>query len=397
MMRDHTRGLLVDSDRAVAIVLGVESVTSLGIIRSLGRHGVPVVGIGRRGPGLGGASTYCTACETATTEEELKSLLLAMGLVARCPPVVFTESDEALLFLDRYRHELSALRWLPALGPPLPELINKRTMLTLARQARLDLPVTFFSDEASAAEIAAATAWPCFVKPLHTQSGYRTKGEIAADPGAFVRIVATPRFADGYMAQEIIPGPVTNLFFYLGYWDRSSRPRARVTGYKIRQLPPDFGIGTLAVSSWQPEVVRLAEGFLTAIGFQGLADLEFKFDPRDRRYKFIEINPRPCGLIELAAAAGLDMVYLAYEELTTGGSLGAPLAEAKDGLVWMSRIDDLITCLKYRRAIGGFALADWLQRAWSADCDALWAADDCGPFLARISAVLKKKLTRHDS
>jgi len=393
-MKAQTRALLRQSPQPVAIVLGLDSVTSLGVIRSLGHRAIPVVGVGRPGQTLGGSSRYCTLCEAAETEAEVMGVLLALSQEACAPPVVFAESDEHLLLLDRHRDALSGLRWLPTLDRPLPELINKRTMLALAREAGLPLPVTLFSDELPREAIAQGAAYPCFVKPLYTQGHYRSKGEVATGPQELLRIVQDPRFTGGYLAQEIIPGPVSNLFFFLTYCDAACRPLATITGHKLRQLPPEFGIGTLAQSERHPEVTRLSQAFLKGIGFHGLADLEFKFDPRDQRYKFIEINPRPCGLIELASAAGLDMPYLAYLELTNG-TLPAPLPQAPDGLVWMSLLDDLTTCLKYGQGHRVTLLGDWLSRLRRHDCDALFAVEDLRPFLFRVWSLIVRQVTGH--
>lgn len=387
-MKPSTRTLISQSHQAVAVIIGMDSPTSLGVIRSLGKRGIPVVGIGRQHRTLGGSSRYCSACETAGSESEITALLIALGNAAQCPPIVFTESDDYLLLLDRHRAELASLRWLPQATPPIPELINKRSMLALAKKENLDLPVTFFSDELPLETIVERAVYPCFIKPLLTQSHYRTKGEVAIGPDEFIAIISEPRFADGYMAQEIIPGPVSNLIFCLNYCDATSTPLASITGHKLRQLPPDFGIGTLAISQQHPEVARLSESFLRGIGYHGLADLEFKYDPRDNRYKFIEINPRPCGLIELARSTGLDMAYLAYTELTTGAP-PSPLPPAEDGLVWMSMLDDVISLVKYDRE--KISLWEWLKTIYQKDCDAVFSMSDFRPFLFSIASRIKKQ------
>ncbi|MBA3016033.1 MAG: ATP-grasp domain-containing protein, partial [Proteobacteria bacterium] len=382
-MKPATHALISGSPQAVALVLGLDSPTSLGVIRSLGKQGIPVIGVGRQQHTLGGSSRYCSLCETVSSDTELTNLLIALGNAAQCPPIIFTESDDYLLLLDRHRLELASLRWLPTSKHPLPELINKRSMLALAQRENLDIPATFFSDELPLETILASAVYPCFIKPLLTQNDYRTKGEVATTPDELIRIIHNPRFTDGYMAQEIIPGPATNLFFYISYFDATSTPRAAITGHKIRQIPPDFGIGTLAVSQQHPEITRLSESFLRGVGYHGLADLEFKYDPRDNRYKFIEINPRPCGLIELARAAGLNMALLAYKELT-GSSPSPLLPPAQDGLVWMSTLDDLIRCMKYNQ--GRDSLWEWLRMIYQKDCDAVFSTQDLVPFLFNISS-----------
>ena len=55
---------------------------------------------------------------------------------------------------------------------------------------------------------------------------------------------------------------------------------------------------------------------LEAFQFTGISDIEFKYNTRTGTWSFIEINPRPAGLIEIAPRAGADLAWLAYRDLT---------------------------------------------------------------------------------
>ena len=55
---------------------------------------------------------------------------------------------------------------------------------------------------------------------------------------------------------------------------------------------------------------------LKALGFHGISQVEFKRDPRDGRYKLMEVNPRLWQWHGLAAACGVDLPLIAYRDLT---------------------------------------------------------------------------------
>jgi len=55
---------------------------------------------------------------------------------------------------------------------------------------------------------------------------------------------------------------------------------------------------------------------LAAFGFRGVSQVEFKRDPRDGRYKLMEINARLWQWHGLAAACGVDVPRIAYADLT---------------------------------------------------------------------------------
>ena len=57
---------------------------------------------------------------------------------------------------------------------------------------------------------------------------------------------------------------------------------------------------------------------LSALGFTGLSGMEFKLDVRDNQFKLIEVNPRPVHVQQLFRAAGINLTYLVYLDLTGG-------------------------------------------------------------------------------
>src|SRR5689334_23448558 len=58
---------------------------------------------------------------------------------------------------------------------------------------------------------------------------------------------------------------------------------------------------------------------LSAIGYTGLVEVEYKFDVRDRRYKLLDINPRLWTWSALGSRAGVDFPYLLWQIMTGRG------------------------------------------------------------------------------
>src|SRR5262249_8844255 len=67
---------------------------------------------------------------------------------------------------------------------------------------------------------------------------------------------------------------------------------------------------------WNDLLVEQAVRLLRELRFTGIAQVEFKYDSRDRQFKFIEINPRLWQWHENAAACGVDFPWIAYQHLT---------------------------------------------------------------------------------
>jgi len=66
------------------------------------------------------------------------------------------------------------------------------------------------------------------------------------------------------------------------------------------------GVGAVNVTTHNPEIDELARKLLEALEWNGPAQIEFKLDPRDNKYKFIEINPKLWGTLDLSIKVGMN-------------------------------------------------------------------------------------------
>ncbi len=78
----------------------------------------------------------------------------------------------------------------------------------------------------------------------------------------------------------------------------------------------DFGHATTYAETVDIlELEKIAAKILGLIGYYGLSEVEFMFDPRDGRYKLLEINARPWGWHTLAIGSRVDLPYLLYQDI----------------------------------------------------------------------------------
>src|SRR4051794_6728413 len=92
----------------IAIVMNVYY-TGLGIARSLGQRGIPVLGLSAERGVYGNLTRYAKIMlspDSRTEPEALLSYLLRMGSTFPERPVIFPTRDDDVLFLDRYRTQL---------------------------------------------------------------------------------------------------------------------------------------------------------------------------------------------------------------------------------------------------------------------------------------------------
>src|SRR5205814_1680031 len=117
------------------------------------------------------------------------------------------------------------------------------------------------------------------------------------------------------MVQELVPGGDDHLYSVGSYVARDGRALGVFCGRKLRQTPPVVGTCRVGEALWVEEIVDAALRLLRAFAFHGLSQVEFKRDPRDGRFKLMEINPRLWQWHGLAAACGVDLPRIAYADL----------------------------------------------------------------------------------
>src|SRR5579864_9301459 len=94
--------------RPTAVVMNM-FYTGLGIARSLGEHGIPVVGLSAQRGIYGNYTRYARIVfcpDSRGGPEALRTRLIQMGRETGHRSVIFPTRDDDVVFLDRFRKEL---------------------------------------------------------------------------------------------------------------------------------------------------------------------------------------------------------------------------------------------------------------------------------------------------
>jgi predicted ATP-grasp superfamily ATP-dependent carboligase len=385
-------------DDRLAIVLGL-SPTGLYAVRELARSGIPVLGVGRSGePGM--ASRYLRSPGgrwEVGNQSELLQRLLAMPFPG-AKPVLFPTNDTYIEFLFQNQEALSSrFTFAPAYHGLAQTLMDKRLLHQLCVEEGIPTPRVWSAGNlADLRNMGPDLPYPCILKPMliHRAKVFLAgqKVLLATDPARFRQLVeAIPEDSGGWLVQEIITGPESNIVLFGGYFDRHAQPMQQFTGRKLRQYPAGFGSASLVISEWIPEIAESTVRLLTKAGFAGVCGSEFKRDPRDGQLKMIEINPRPTLWFQATHAAGKRIMEAAFRDLTGLPSL--PEEHMRTSVVWRYGLKDLASALFYRYRGGQFVLAapdvsssrKRTARAW-----AVFDRSDPMPVVTEISRYFKR-------
>jgi predicted ATP-grasp superfamily ATP-dependent carboligase len=392
---------------APAVLLDV-NLQALKVIRSLGRSGIPVIGVVPKKGRWEHSTRYCEIRECANphgSDEALLKFLIDLAAEFNSPPVLIPMHDDNVLFIARNDKQLKQhFRFLTAEPDTIEALVSKSGMRDLAQSLRIPQPMTASVQSAADVEnLVGLVSYPALFKPTYSRS-WQTKEAMKLVSGKVVVVNNDQQLLDTYktlaeldprlVVQEIIPGPDNRLVYYIGYFDENSDALASFVGVKERVIPVHFGSASFVVSRFDRDVIDMCTKFMKQIGYKGHVGIELKYDERDSTYKLIEVNAR-FGLWDgLPSVCGIDFARINYDYLH--GCIPKPYVGFDDGVKWISFERDLRAFVKYRRE-GALTLREWISSIGSGRRDfAVFALDDPVPFILSsyhlIFNIIKWKL-----
>jgi len=335
-----------------AIVVSAHTM-ALGVIRALGTAGVPIV-VARYDPrDMAHLSKYVRDAIVVPHPEHdeagfVEALLNQFSKYRG--GLLIPAADEALAVVSRNKQLLQTRFRVAATDWTVTQrFIEKVQTYALAEAAGVPVPHTCIPQSlAEAGQLAAATSYPCLVKPSQGHlfwDHFRTKMFWVQNADELV--AAYKRAAQiglEVMLQEIIPGPDSHVVNYNAYVS-DDHPPVEFTARHVRNAPPQFGSPRVVVSEHIPEVVGYGRAVLRAIGFAGYACVEFKQDCRTGRYVLMEINGRHNLSTALAVRCGINFPYLHYSHLTRNE---VPTPQPfEDGVYWVDITRDAAYSVKH--------------------------------------------------
>jgi len=374
-----------------ALVLGSDY-KALGIVRSLGRHGIPVWVL-QDEHALAGYSRYCVRTLSWPAVGEAERVRYLLELCERSAIegwTIFPTDDETAALLARNRralgerYRLTVPRW-----DVLRWAYDKRLTYRLAAGLDIDHPRTHYPQTAEDLR-GLDVRYPAILKPaIRTELNRFTMSKAwrVEDPAELAaRYAEASALVDPslIMVQELIVGGGACQLSYAALC-REGQPVASVVARRTRQWPMDFGRASTYVETIEaPDVEEIAARLLAVLGYEGIVEVEFKRDPRDGRLKLLDVNPRVWGWHTLAGRAGVDFPYLLWR-MTSGASV--PEVRGRSGVRWVRALTDLPTAFGEIRA-GRLSVAAYLSSLRGPIEFAILATDDPVPALIELPAAL---------
>lgn len=216
-------------------------------------------------------------------------------------------------------------------------LVNKSNFYKTFKNSCLDLPKTEYYNCKNDKTLKLDLKFPIILKPANVikfkhmwgTGNFKGQKKIYYLKNKSEVIEVINRFKDaGYddilILQEYIPGDDTHLFDAVVYCDKNSEVKL-ISFAQIglqEHMSSMIGNATVLINGYSqyPGVekqIKKIKKFMSSIKYQSFAEIDMKYDERDKKFKVLEINARqgrcsyyitPCGynLVEILAR---DLIY----------------------------------------------------------------------------------------
>ncbi len=381
----------------------------IGVVRTLGRQGVPITVLSESEDTIVPRSRYCnkTIYMDNLSADYAKTLNILIDYAKKedRKPVLFPTADPDLKLISDLREELEKYYYLIVTRKDLVDgFMDKRKFFDIADRHRFPIPGTFLPNSLEdVVTLSKKLRYPAIVKPsVPSAWTKRAVQEIVQHKKAVIVrsrdhlldiCTKLAAYSMDMIIQEYIGGSDDNHYDLHVYMNKKSEPIAFFTGRKTRIYPAYAGTGCFVESLYINDLVEQGLQMLKEVSFTGLANINYKRDPTTNDFKLLEINPRVSSWNILDARCGVNLPFIAYAD-AVGISFERPIKQ-RENVKYVYLESDFKAFLEYRRN-GHWTLRTWLCSLRGKKVYQMFAIDDLMPFLVdmrkKMYALVKKLL-----
>jgi predicted ATP-grasp superfamily ATP-dependent carboligase len=371
---------------------------ALALARSFGRKGVPVMQVSndhplptysryvrRSFPWPGAAAPGAAAWLAAFGEQHG----LQRWLLLPC-------ADHEVRLVAENHDVLGA--GFQILGKPwqdIQSLCNKQLLVQAAEATGISVPKSYSLESATDAASIDIT-FPVILKPAMRMSrnaltsAKAWRADTREELVTLYRRAAAIQGQDGVVVQDYIPGGGEAQFSYAALWSNNA-PLAEMAARRTRQYPVEFGYTSTFVEIVDNvEIKAMSRKLLSSSGFEGLIEVEYKYDARTASYRILDVNPRAWSWLALCEAGGFDLAAL------IGGILSAhpeTASQAALGHAWVHASRDIAASI-HLILLDRLTFGKWLASYRQKLTFAVFAWDDPKPALLELPVTLVRVAKR---
>lgn len=213
----------------------------------------------------------------------------------------------------------------------MDSFLVKEKFYTMYKDSGLVFPNTYFYNVCDELKMPKGFRYPVIVKPgdgiLYYKHHFSGQAKVYRlndldELKAVIKKIKDSGYRGNLIIQEYIKGDDTNLFdavFYVNTKGKCELATFAQIGLQ-EHGPTALGNCTVLINNYNQYGGTLAEiekmkKFLEKIGYTGFCEFDLKYDPDDKKFKVLEINPRQARSSYYLCACGYNLVKYLIEDL----------------------------------------------------------------------------------
>jgi len=325
-------------------------VQGLSNARSLGEAGIPVFVVDKTNC-IARYSKYCSKFFRCPDfeKDEFATFLVELAQKENIQDwVLIPSNDHAVYTISKHKAQLE--KYYKVITPSLDiieSIYDKSKLLHIAQRCGVAIPQTQYFTSAN--DSIGNITFPVLTKGRFGLSFYQTLGKKAflasnkTELQSQFELIRSKYDISKTFTQELIPFDGTNKTVSFTAFCVNGEVKTHWAGVKLREHPIQFGTATFAKSIYCEECLEQSISLLRELNYTGVCEVEYLKDPRDGKYKLIEINARTWLWVGLAKACGVDYAKIIYDYVNNS-SIDYPSNYIADK-AWINPITDTVFSL----------------------------------------------------
>lgn len=307
--------------------------------------------------------------------------------------ILIPTSDEFVLLAAKYSDQIK--KYCTALLPSydtIITIIQRDKQFNSASDCGIYVPNFIKGEDYHQESIGRELRLPVAFKPVNITEWKReftTKGFIVKNEKEFSHSLSQLKNKNvRYLIQNVIEGDTS-----LNYEVNSLYlPNGQIIQHsirKIRQFPDEFGTATCIEACNNKQIEELATKYIKKNNIFGFSNIEFKYNPSDQKYYYIETNTRVWLQVNYSKQLGINFPLIYYKYLI-GIGISVPIKLQRNGK-WVNLLSDILFWKRYHKKYS-LSILKFLKSWLPLISTGLFSFTDPLPFIKDLN--LRKQVKR---
>lgn len=253
--------------------------------------------------------------------------------------------DSYVALISKHKKELESNIIAPYIDFDLMDsLQQKETFYQLCEEYGIDYPGTLIYKPEMGLDFEMNFPFPVICKPsngvMYWEHPFPTQNKIyklntREELNQVIQDIYGAGYTDSLIIQDTIPGNDEYMRVLTSYSGKDAKVKMMCLGHVLLEEHTPHGLGNHAVIITEPneELMGRVKKLLEDLHYVGFSNFDIKYDTRDGKFKFFEINTRQGRSNYYVTGSGFNVAKYIVEEYVYNKEL--PFETAKEEHLWM--------------------------------------------------------------